>query len=69
MMIPDDLTGDEAVMAVAEALHPQGEPPLPIVNAADKMIQAYVRYVNREMEYRRLLASDDPSSHVSGYGE
>lgn len=68
-MIPDELTGDEAVMAVAEALNGGAEPPLPLVNAAETMIHAYVKYVNRELEYRGLLSQDDPAVHVSGYGD
>lgn len=69
ILIPDELTGDEAVMAVAEALNGGAEPPLSLVNAAETMIRAYVKYVNRELEYRGLLAQDDPALHVSGYGE
>lgn len=68
-VIPASKRGIEAVRLIADVISEDHEPTGADMDRALKILNTYVAYVNSDGEYACLLADDDPSVHISGYGE
>lgn len=57
------------VEVVADVLASGGVPSPHDYSMATRVAAAVVEFECRDADYSRLLAEDDPTLHVSGYGE